>query len=277
MVSTLYLWGYWGTFGVNVLDYIGVSDIIKAAVYPVMTAFMSLAVGALMGEFLSPKLEPGAGTDTRIGKWLHGALPILTLAYGLVMVAIVMFSWPNKWLVIGAMLAVPTYFQLQRSAFLAREIPSDRARSLVIFLLIMAAPIAYQRGRTEAVGVTEGSSYQAVVSELPTKNTFAQATPAEKPRFVGKLGDRFAMYDPVEHSVSLIASSELKVLTLVSSASAKDAQNASPVTAPASAASGTSSAAGVAQQASAASGVSREAASQAAPPSASAIVPSTKR
>jgi hypothetical protein len=38
-VATLYLWGYWAMFEVNVLEHIGVTDIIKAAAYPVASTF----------------------------------------------------------------------------------------------------------------------------------------------------------------------------------------------------------------------------------------------
>lgn len=216
-VSTLYLWGYWGTFGINVLDYIGISDIIKAAVYPVMTGLMALAVGALLGELMSPRLEPGAGANTRIGKLLNDSLPLLGTAYVVLLAVAVMFSWPNKWLVVGVLVAVPVYFQLKKSALLANEIPSDSARSITIFMLIMAVPVAFDRGRSEGSAVVDGASYQTVTSELPTKGATARLAHADKQRFIGKLGDRFAFYDPVARSVSLIAASEIKVLTLTSS------------------------------------------------------------
>ena len=236
LVSTLYLWGYWGAFGINVLDYIGVSDIIKAAVYPLVTAFMSLAVGAFLADFMSPKVEPGSGANTPIGKVLNAALPVLTVVYVLAIVAVMMSPWPNKWLAAGAMVTGPAYFHLKTSQLLAKEIHSDRVRSIVIFLLIMAAPVAYHRGRTAAAGVTEGTSYQTVVSELPPRSTAAKLANAEKPRFVGKLGDRFAVYDPVARSVSLIAASEMKVLTLADSEVLSKAMPsvAAPASAPAS-------------------------------------------
>jgi hypothetical protein len=217
-VSTLYLWGYWGTFGINVLDYIGVSDIIKAAVYPVMTGLMALAVGALLGELMSPRLEPGAGANTRIGKLLNDSLPLLRTAYVVLLAVVVMFSWPNKWLVVGVLVAVPVYFQLKKSALLANEIPSDSARSITLFMLIMAVPVAFHRGQLQGTAVVEGASYQTVTSELPTKGATARLSHADKQRFIGKLGDRFAFYDPDARSVSLIESSEIKVLTLTSSA-----------------------------------------------------------
>ena len=236
MVSTLYLWGYWGTFGINVLDYIGASDIIKAAVYPLVTGLIGLGVGALLGEVMAPRLEPGGGANTRIGKFLNAALPALGIAYVVLLLVSLMSDWPNKWLIAGVLVTGPIYLQLKKSAFLASEIPSDSARSIVIFTLIMATPVAFHRWRLAGTAVVDGGSYQAVVSELPMKGSAAKLALAEKPRFVGKLGDRFAIYDPVAHSVSLIAASEMKVLTLADSEVLSKAMPsaAAPASAPAS-------------------------------------------
>ncbi|WP_431288811.1 hypothetical protein [Roseateles chitinivorans] len=242
MVSTLYLWGYWGTFDINVLDYIGVSDIIKAAVYPLVTGLIGLGVGALLGEVMAPRLEPGGGANTRLGKLLNAALPALGIGYVVLLLVSLMSDWPNKWLIAGVLVTGPIYLQLKKSAFLANEIPSDSVRSIVIFMLIMATPVAFYRGRLAGTAVVDGGSYQAVVSELPIKGSAANLAPAEKPRFVGKLGDRFAVYDPVARSVSLIAASEMKVLTLADSEVLSKAKPhaAAPASAPASSTGATS-------------------------------------
>ena len=219
MVSTLYLWGYWGTFGINVLDYIGVSDIIKAAVYPVVSAFAFMAIGALLGEVLSPRLEPGAGANTPVAKLLRKAAPYIVAAYAALVVGVALFGGPNKWHLVPILLAVAAYLPAKAFGLLAREIRSDGIRSIAVFLLVALVPFSFGHGRKQANEVIDSATYQVVVSELPLKASGAKLSTAEKPRFVGKLGDRLAVYDPVARSVSLIAASELKVLTLSSSAS----------------------------------------------------------
>lgn len=45
VVSVLYLFGYWGTFHVNPLEYIGIVDVVKLAVYPLSAV---LVIGAML-------------------------------------------------------------------------------------------------------------------------------------------------------------------------------------------------------------------------------------
>ncbi|MBB3291670.1 hypothetical protein FHT39_000309 [Mitsuaria sp. BK045] len=236
LVSTLYLWGYWGAFGINVLDYIGASDIIKAAVYPVVSAFAFMAIGALLGEVLSPRLEPGAGANTPVAQVLRKAAPYIVAGYFGLIVVFALFGGPNKWHVVPIMLAVAGYVPAKASGLLAKEIRSDGFRSIVVFLLVALVPFSFGHGRKQAYEVTDSSKYQVVVSELPVKSSAPKLATAEKPRFVGKLGDRFAIYDPVAHSVSLIAASEMKVLTLADSEVLSKAMHSAavPASAPAS-------------------------------------------
>ncbi len=217
LVSTLYLWGYWGAFGINVLDYIGVSDIIKAAVYPVISAFAFMAIGALLGEVLSPRVEASADANTPVARKLRKAAPYIVAGYFSLIVVFALFGGLNKWHVVPVMLAIAGYVPAKASGLLSKEIRSDGFRSIVVFLLVALVPFSFGHGRKQAYEVMDSSKYQVVVSELPMKSSATKRATAEKPRFVGKLGDRFALYDPVARSVSLIAASEMKVLTLADS------------------------------------------------------------
>lgn len=214
VVSTLYLWGYWGTFGINVLDYIGIADIVKAAVYPVLSAFLLVAVGAVLGEVLTSDLKPGGGGDTVIGRWLRKNERLLIVVFAGIFIAVLFSDWVHRWLVLSVFLAGPVYLRLKTSSLLSKEIPSDGARSVIIFLLILLGPFALTRGTQVAHAVIDGSKYQAVRSDLPVKEPLDRALMPVPFRFLGKLGDRFAVYDPVQNRVSLIAASELKVVTL---------------------------------------------------------------
>jgi hypothetical protein len=205
MVSAIYLWGYWGTFGINVLDYLRVSDIIKAAVYPVVSAFAFMAIGALLGEVLSPRPEPSAGANTSVAKVLRKAAPLATLHW----------SWRcSAGRTSG--ISYQSYLPLLR---ICRRSPSGLLASGDSFgrlpfhrrLPGVSAVLVRSWSRKQANEVIDSATYQVVVSELPMKASGAKLNFAEKPRSVGKLGDRFAMYDPVARSVSLIAATELKV------------------------------------------------------------------
>ncbi len=168
-VSTLFLWGYWGSFHVNVLEFIGIADIVKTAVYPVASAFAFFALGAVLGETLSPTLNlpPGGGVDTKIGRFLHKAFPFLATAYMLGLAYYFLAGPVEKWRVLPVLFAVMVYLPLKSTGLLAQDFKSDGVRSIAVFLLAALPVFAYGRGVLEANDVLAGKSYAYVVSYLP--------------------------------------------------------------------------------------------------------------
>src|SRR5258708_3632512 len=70
MVATLYLWGYWGSFGLNFLEYIGFGDLLRYA----LTALLASLAGYVFGWGLSElthgdMFPPGGGAETPIGRF----------------------------------------------------------------------------------------------------------------------------------------------------------------------------------------------------------------
>ena len=60
----------------------------------------------------------------------------------------------------------------------------------------------------------KGKKFAYSVAELPGVPVAVTAKPGERPRYVGKANDRYVFYDPVSRSISFIATSEVKTLTL---------------------------------------------------------------
>jgi hypothetical protein len=51
VVSMLYLFGYWSTFDINILEYIKISDVIKISIYPILTSFGITITGIIVAGF----------------------------------------------------------------------------------------------------------------------------------------------------------------------------------------------------------------------------------
>lgn len=216
VVSSLYLWGYWGAFEVNILEYIGISEIVKAAIYPIASGFAFFAIGAIFGEALSPTLHlpPGGGANTSVGRLLRKLAPALVTMYLVGITLLFLAGSVEKWRTLPVLFAIAVYIPLKSTNFLRAEFESDGARSIVIFLIAALVPFAYGRGVLEANDVLEGKKFAYSVAELPGVPVAATAKPGERPRYVGKASDRYVFYDPVGRSTSFIAASELKTLTL---------------------------------------------------------------
>lgn len=236
VVSSLYLWGYWGAFEINILEYIGISENVKAAISPIASAFAFFAIGAILGEALSPTLHlpPGGGANTRVGRLLRTFAPTLVIVY-LVGVTLLFLAGPvEKWRTLPALFAIAVYLPLKSTNLLRAEFESDVARSIVVFLIAALVPFAYGRGVLEANDVLEGNKFAYSVADLPGVPVAATAKPGERPRYVGKANDRYVFYDPVGRSTSFIAASELKTLTLKRPERSSGASAAIPASAPSS-------------------------------------------
>lgn len=236
VVSSLYLWGYWGSFEVNILEYIGISEIVKAAIYPIASAFAVFAIGAVLGEALSPTLHlpPGGGANTTTGKLLRKLAPILVTVYLLAVTLLFLVGPVEKWRTLPVLFAIAVYLPLKSTDLLRSEFKSDGARSIVVFLIAALVPFAYGRGVLEANDVLEGRGFAYAVAELPGMPVAATTKASERPRYVGKANDRYVFFDPVGKSTSFIAASELKTLTLKRQERSSGASAALPASGPAS-------------------------------------------
>ena len=214
VVSTLYLWGYWGSFQINILEYISISDIIKGTIYPLGSAFAFLALGVIFGEVLSPNLQPGGGVHTTVGRFVNKwATPLFTVF--LVSVTLLAVLGPvQKWQVLPYLFALAVYIPLKSSDFLRAELKSDGARSVSIYLLAALIPFAYGRGALAADGILSGTNYSYPTTALPGTPSSAGASPTVRLRYIGKADDRYVFLDPVSKSTSFIAASSLTNLTL---------------------------------------------------------------
>ena len=214
-VSTLYLLGYWGSFQINVLEYISISDMVKATIYPLGSAFAFLALGVILGEVLSPNIEPGGGAHTAIGKFVNRWVRPLFIVF-LVLVALLAVLGPvRKWYFLPYLFALALYIPLKSSDFLRAELKSDGARSVSIYLLTALIPFAFGRGALEADGIITGANYSYPTTVVPEAPSSVGASLAARLRYIGKAGDRYVFFDPTSKSISFVAASSLTNLTLV--------------------------------------------------------------
>jgi len=63
LISLLNLFGYWGRFKINVLEFVGFSDVGKLAIYPLVAALAFVLIGMAIQELLhAPSFPSGGGT-----------------------------------------------------------------------------------------------------------------------------------------------------------------------------------------------------------------------
>ena len=162
-VSVLYLWGYWGTFDINIIEFLSVTDVVKLAAYPVGSALILFAIGVVVGELHNSSgraLPEGGGREGLIGRFLnrHGT-PVSAL-YLIVCVLVYLFM-PEKWTLLPLLISWPVSVAMLRLEFVRTYLP-DRFRASIVFLATMFPLIAYGTGVRDAEHILDGKKYKYV-------------------------------------------------------------------------------------------------------------------
>lgn len=161
VVSVAYLWGYWGGFNINILQFIDFHEIVKLSIYPILIWFSSLLVGMVFSELLvSPKIESGAGNDSAIGKFgLRYGRQILACFAVLAILMVVLIKSYIKWYFVAFVISLFS-IPLQRSEWLKTRVSYQFRRWL--FLLFFLPGMAFAWGRTDSIRVKNNYLCQVV-------------------------------------------------------------------------------------------------------------------
>jgi hypothetical protein len=215
-VGVLYLWGYWSTFNVNILEYVGLADVIRLTAYPVTSAFVFMAIGAMLGEvfFGQDAVPAGGGRATRIGGLLRKCRPLLIVLYLAVTVAFTLGNIPNKWSVLPVLFAIPFYLFAKQRSFLAALIPRDSARSVVVFLFAVLPTFSYGQGRLQADAIVNGNKFEYLLSPIDQIAIAADASPVERIRYLGHAGDLLFFLNPARSVLIITKFQDGKALLL---------------------------------------------------------------
>jgi len=192
VVGILYLWGYWSSFEVNILEYISLTDIVKVAIFPILSSFIIFALGAIAGELmLAGKFPDGGGVNTPTGRFLNKYKDWLLALYILCTYLIFLFGQTQKWLILPLLISIPISTWLRNRGFLQDLIPNGSANR-TIGLLVCALPFyAFGHGIMNAHAIIDGATYQYVDLDMK-KLSFIVSDPEfkdNKLKFIGVLNN----------------------------------------------------------------------------------------
>jgi hypothetical protein len=230
-VGVLYLWGYWQTFGINILEYLDLADIIKVTAYPVAVVVIITAAssfgGGQLGSWQSSKLDArlnsahahavltGSPTELdRFRKFLNRYIKFIISCY----IAAVLFSLyllainsVYAWSILPTLVALPIAKQLAKNGFLQDRIENDMIRFLLRFAFAAIPLFSYASGKIASENIVQGIAYRFVVSEFPGDSS----NKAEhRLRYVGHASDYTFFYDPIREATVIAKIEDDKPLAL---------------------------------------------------------------
>jgi hypothetical protein len=206
-VGILYLWGYWSSFDINILEYISLTDIVKVTILPILSSFSIFVVGAVTGELMSAsKLPDGGGVNTPTGQFSTRHKEGILAVYILCICLVYVFDSPHKWLVLPVLISVPISIGLRKYGFLRDLIPGDSANRTIVFLLCTLPFYAYGHGLMKARTIIDGIAYKYLeleASKLPATIS-DQGLKDTKLKFLGFLNN-FVFLMPVGGKTIIVA------------------------------------------------------------------------
>ena len=163
-VGALYLWGYWGYFGINILEYISLFDVVKLTAYPIVSALIFIFICIFIAEFPQPdNSAPGSGANTPFGRVLNAGYPLIKVAYFIGGAAFVIFShienWSGKWAFTAVYFALPISAALARVEFLAQFFPNHFTYRIFRFSVALLPFLSFGFGAQKAETILKGEAY----------------------------------------------------------------------------------------------------------------------
>lgn len=203
VVGALYLFGFWGTLNINILEFIGFGDLIKLAIYPLLVS-MAFFIG---GYFLNAvavggALPPGGGANTRIGRFGLQYWRYLVAGQLLIILAVILFvEAPFKWF-LATILASLLSVVFTHLDFFIDLFPNARVRGSILFLAIFIAGSAFYYGTFNAYLAKNGKS-ELVIDVARSKLSLTQD--AKKPVvYLGYIAGHFVLLESISGTVVFV-------------------------------------------------------------------------
>jgi hypothetical protein len=159
-VSVLYLWGYWSTFKINILEYISLPDIVKISAYPITSSMIFFAIGAVVGELIQGRrFVISEQSGTKIGRWLHRNARYIALLYVILVYVYYFLGNIEKWRLLSLLIGVPIGLIVIRTGLLENLIKNENVRQTIIIFLSILPIYAYGYGQIQSHRILLGEEY----------------------------------------------------------------------------------------------------------------------
>jgi len=203
-ISVLFLWATGGVFNVKILEYMSLSDVVKAAAGPMVWVVVGAALGALAGEAIFGPDGPGKST----AKWANPLsrratrrlVSFLTALYALTIVVLLSWDFHGRWQVLSLLICLPFAYLAGKHRILAEFVPNESARAGLAVVAILVPAAMYERGLRAGADVAEGREYDYLV---PAVSVAAASAASTQPRLLGHAGDVYFLWNPVSKSLTL--------------------------------------------------------------------------
>tara|TARA_B110001452_G_C15173735_1_gene407862 strand:+ start:137 stop:853 length:717 start_codon:yes stop_codon:yes gene_type:complete len=195
-VSLLYLFGFWSSFEVNILEYIAITDVVKHALSPLLASSIFIFIGLLIAQFVASPLKgilpAGGGRDLPEAKYVRGSFYIVGTLLLLATLYVIFFTAGNmKWLKVAILLQVPITVIIGTASFAEKYIEQPKFRIVVINSLFIVLSYAFGWGAQNAQSIIKSEETITINSKLLNQN------------YIGWAGEFLFLWDYSNNSITI--------------------------------------------------------------------------
>lgn len=198
LVGACYLAGYWGSFQINVFEFISFSDVVKLAVFPLMPFLIGLFVGVFFFQLWSLGDASGLEISNRERRRSGFQLPRLFLLVVIsCVVLLIVFSpmigkfWPplpsGLIAFFVGLLAIPLSYVDE----FIEMLPNRDVRLVALFLFLFVPPVSWSYGVWRAHTVKTGAA--ELFMDVSRLQLFIESDPKIRLAYLGLLGDLYVL------------------------------------------------------------------------------------
>lgn len=225
VVSMLYLFGYWSTFDINILEYIKISDVIKISIYPILTSVGITITGIILGSFYErwsskPNIQKSE-ISKKINKWTNFICKYAVIVTSIFFIVAALYNRDRIVIYMLFSIICPTvasYILVTYKAEMVKKLISFPGyEALILFLFLSILSLAFGYGKVRSLSILEtGSCFYINVSIFKDKELFQDQ---KRLKYLG-LGGNFMFFLSEDNTKTYILEpSKIPILELYKSKS----------------------------------------------------------
>jgi hypothetical protein len=211
-LGVLYQWGYWIPFRVDILEYMALSDVFKAAALPLLFVSASLSIG-VFANYLQSRRDSAAPAEDEVDlSWealrrrkrkLRALMTAVVIVWLVLTVLAFQSGFFARWTMASVFLAMPVAVIADRRKVLDDLLPDSTSRGLMTIGLATLPVLAFGSGWDNAQAVVSGRAFEYVSVVADGDGIPDSATILRRPRFVGHAGDVEFLWNPHNSALTL--------------------------------------------------------------------------
>jgi hypothetical protein len=221
LVTGLYLFGYWGRFGLNVLEYIGIGDMVSHALMPFLASIISLVFAFTLSTISQPQRPLPAPTEVaKAIRFVQTYWRTLTIVDLMAVAAVIGYCpEPERWF-LAMILILPLILIPTNSQIVIDLLPNPTLRFWVVWVFFVVTALAFAEGRTQADHLLRGEG--PLLVDVGGSGLQLKSDAAHPVSYVGHIADFFVLYDSAQSQIIILNAQKVNSLTLIQNPKAAD-------------------------------------------------------